>query len=166
MEPTLRAVAGWLAATDLSRTFSAWAPWAWPLAEIVHFVGMTLLVGSIGVFDLRLLGLLRQVPLSALRDFTRVAMVAFAMNLVSGTYFFIAQVWQYLDNPAWWAKVAFLVVAAVNIVLFETVLTRRISTLPPGEAMPTSFRLAGALSLIAWGGVLYSGRMIAFVRPN
>jgi hypothetical protein len=62
--------------------------------------------------------------------------------------------------------VAFLVVAAVNIVLFETVLGRRAATLPPGVPMPASFRMAGAVSLIAWAGVLYSGRMIAFVRPN
>jgi hypothetical protein len=102
------------------------------------------------VFDLKLLGFLRQVPVGALRDFIRVAKVAFAMNLVSGLYFFVAQVWQYVDNPAWWAKVAFLVMAAINIAVFE----RR----------PT--RMAGAVSLVAWCGVLFSGRMIAFVRPN
>jgi hypothetical protein len=144
------AFAAWLSATAVSRAFGDAAPWAWPLAEIVHFVGLALLVGSIGVFDLKLLGFLRQVPLSALGDFTRVAKVAFAMNLVSGLYFFIAQVWQYVDNPAWWAKVAFLAMAAANIALFE----RR----------PT--RMAGAVSLVAWCGVLFSGRMIAFVRPN
>ena len=144
------AFAGWLSSTAVSRAFGDAAPWAWPLAEIVHFVGLALLVGSIGVFDLKLLGFLRQVPVGALRDFIRVAKVAFAMNLVSGLYFFVAQVWQYVDNPAWWAKVAFLVMAAINIAVFE----RRPS------------RMAGAVSLVAWCGVLFSGRMIAFVRPN
>ena len=166
MEAVLRDFAGWLGSTAVSQTFGAWAPWAWPLGEIVHFIGMALLVGSIGVFDLRLLGLLKRVPVSALEDFTRVAIVGFVMNLVSGLYFFIAQVWQYVDNPAWWAKVAFLLVAAVNIVLFQTVLRRRVAALPPDGAMPAAFRIIGALSLVAWGGVLYSGRMIAFVRPN
>jgi hypothetical protein len=158
--------AAWLAATPVSQAFGASAPWAWPLAEIVHFVGLALLVGSAGAFDLRLLGLFRQVPVSAVRDFTRVAVIGFGMNVASGLYFVIAQVWQYVDNPAWWAKVGFLAVAGLNIALFETVLSGRIAALQPGADTPRSLKIAGALSLVAWCGVLCSGRMIAFVRPN
>src|SRR5918994_7728166 len=36
--------------------------WGWPLAESVHFMGLCLLVGSIFLFDLRLLGIARRIP--------------------------------------------------------------------------------------------------------
>ena len=35
------------------------SPWGWPIAESVHFIGLSLLLGTVGVFDLRLLGLAR-----------------------------------------------------------------------------------------------------------
>jgi hypothetical protein len=39
--------------------------WAWPVVESLHFLGLCLLVGAIGTFDLRLLGLARRVPIAA-----------------------------------------------------------------------------------------------------
>ena len=81
-------------------------------------------------------------------------------------YFLVAQPWQYADNPAWWAKVAFLLIAGVNAAIFERVLTPRLRALGPGEDTPASFKIAGAASLVCWFGVLYCGRMLAFVVPN
>ena len=40
--------------------------WAWPIAESLHFIGLCLLVGCIGSFDLRLLGVARRVPIAAM----------------------------------------------------------------------------------------------------
>ena len=40
--------------------------WAWPIAESLHFIGLSLLVGTIGLFDLRLLGLARGIPIAAM----------------------------------------------------------------------------------------------------
>ena len=64
MAPTLDAFAVWLRATPISEAIRV-LPWLWPLCEILHFVGLCLLVGVVGFFDLRLLGLFRQVPISA-----------------------------------------------------------------------------------------------------
>ena len=60
------------------------------------------------------------------------SMAGFVMNLVTGLYFLVAQPWQYADNPAWWAKVAFLLIAGVNAAIFERVLTPRLRALGPG----------------------------------
>ena len=30
--------------------------WLWPLCEIFHFIGLILLIGAVGTFDLRLIG--------------------------------------------------------------------------------------------------------------
>ena len=31
--------------------------WAWPIFESIHFLGLCMLIGCIGTFDLRLLGI-------------------------------------------------------------------------------------------------------------
>ena len=40
--------------------------WGWPLAEVLHFVGLALLAGSVGMFDLRMMGFLSGLALPAL----------------------------------------------------------------------------------------------------
>ena len=51
----------WLQATTLSRAIVS-ATWLWPVAEILHFVGLALVLGLAGFFDARLLGWFRHVP--------------------------------------------------------------------------------------------------------
>ena len=36
--------------------------WEWPIAESLHFIGLSMLIGTVGVFDLRLMGLGKQIP--------------------------------------------------------------------------------------------------------
>ena len=164
--PLMESFVKWLTSTHLSKFFAAQAPWAWPLGETLHFVGLSILMGSIGVFDLRLLGLMRRIPISAVREFIPWAVAGFALNLFTGIYFFIVQPRYYIANPAWWPKVFFLLVAGLNVLLFERMLSPRIRTLRLDEDTPTSFKIAGAVSLISWLGVLYFGRMLAFVGIN
>ena len=40
--------------------------WAWPVCESLHFIGLCLLFGTVGMFDLRLLGVAKRVPIAAL----------------------------------------------------------------------------------------------------
>ena len=62
MESFLRTLMQWPVVEDFFRSFA----WAWPLTEIVHFVGLTLLVGIVGMFDLRLLGVAKSLPVAPL----------------------------------------------------------------------------------------------------
>jgi hypothetical protein len=64
MHEMLDPFATWLRATQVSE-FIRDVPWLWPACEIAHFVGLSLLVGVVGFFDLRLLGAFRRVPLHA-----------------------------------------------------------------------------------------------------
>ena len=40
--------------------------WGWPTVESLHFLGLSLLIGCIGLWDLRLLGVARGIPMDAL----------------------------------------------------------------------------------------------------
>lgn len=157
------AFAVWLEATPLSLAFRSQALWLWPLCETLHFVGLALLVGVAGFVDLRLLGLMKGVPLSAVKDFIPWAIVGFAFNLATGVVFFISLPYQYTVSVVWWVKVLFLLIAGLNAIFFQTNLGSKVPTLGPGEDTPTSFKIVGAVSLIAWFGVLYCGRMLPYL---
>ena len=82
--------------------------WGWPATESVHFIGLTLLFGSIAVWDLRLLGLGRGVPISAFHRLVPFAVAGFAINVVTGSMFVMAEANQYVYNRAFQFKLLFL----------------------------------------------------------
>ena len=140
-------------------------PWSWPAAESAHFIGLTLLLGSIGAWDLRLIGLLKDVPIAAFHRLVPFAVLGLAINAVSGTLFLMTSPDQYVYNPAFHLKVLCLLLAGLNVAFFYVALFRRVSTLGPGAPPPAFARLSGALSLVLWITVIVCGRMITFFRP-
>ena len=153
----------WLGASSASVWIRDQSPWLWPLCETLHFIGLALVVGVAGVFDLRLLGALKPIPIAALKRCLPWAMSGFGLNLLTGVVFFTANPYQYFINPAWWAKLAFLALAVMNAVTFETVLSRHVLALGPDETTPLSSKVVGGFSLVSWFAVLFFGRMLAFV---
>ena len=113
----------WIVSTLKATTLSQWMiqlSWLWPLCETLHFIGLTLLVGIVGLLDLRLLGFLRRLPLAAVQRLIPWAIAGFVINLITGVLFFVGAPDQYITNVAWWFKVLFLAVAGANMLFFET----------------------------------------------
>ena len=160
---TVMAVVPWLRSTWLSQQMTG-LPWMWPVCESLHFVGLALVIGIAGMFDLRMMGvIMRRVPVATVMQLRGWAGVGVTINLVTGLLFFIGAPAQYIGNSAFWWKVLFLFVAFVNILWFETTQGRKMLTLAPGDPIPFSHRLAGATSLFSWLMVLYWGRMLPFI---
>jgi hypothetical protein len=139
--------------------------WAWPIAESIHFVGLTLLFGSIAAWDLRLLGFARQAPIEAFHRLVPFAVLGFVINATSGAFFLMADPDQYVYNPAFHLKMFCVLLAGVNAVLFYLAMFRRVKGLGPGAPEPALARLSGAVSLVLWITVIVCGRMITFYRP-
>jgi len=139
--------------------------WAWPVLESLHFMGMSVLIGTIGLFDLRLLGFARGVPYAALHRLIPLGIGAYTVNILTGLCFLSGMPDQYLWNPAFRFKVAFMVVAGLNVVFFYTRVFRRLEQLAPDTPPPFGARLAGAVSLTMWIGVMSAGRLLTFFRP-
>jgi hypothetical protein len=161
----LHNLAIWLADTRAS-AFIANSSWVWPAAEIVHFIGLSLLLGIAGLFDLRLIGFFRGLPVGRLHDLMPWAIAGFALNLATGLLFVVGMPAQYVDNPAFHFKVAFIGMAGLNAVVFERFLSRRVLDTGPGESAPVAARVIGAASLASWLLVLYCGRVLAFIGPG
>ena len=138
---------------------------AWPILESLHFMGMSVLIGTIGLFDLRLLGFARGIPYAALHRLIPLGISAYTLNILTGLCFLAGTPDQYLWNPAFRFKVVFMAVAGLNVVFFYTRVFRRLQELPPDSPPPFGARVAGAVSLTMWIGVMSAGRLLTFFRP-
>jgi len=139
---------------------------AWPTVESIHFIGLTLLLGSIAAWDLRLLGLMKEVPVAAFHRLIPFAVLGFAINATSGSFFLMTDPDQYVYNSAFHLKMLCVALAGVNVVLFYVTMFRRVKALGPGAQPPFLARVNGAVSLALWVTVIICGRMITFYRPN
>ena len=162
MHETLDALVTWLRATQVSE-FIRDKPWLWPACEIAHFVGLSLLVGVIGFFDLRLLGAFRRVPLHAAWALVPWGKLGFAIAAVTGVTFFVGAPDQYVNNVAFYAKLVFLLIAGVNAAAFEVVYGTRVRTSASIDATPVAYRAIAIVSIVSWFLVIYWGCMLPFV---
>ncbi|MGE0446322.1 MAG: hypothetical protein AB7P99_13920 [Vicinamibacterales bacterium] len=160
----LQAFAAWLDATWLHDVVVN-GPWMWPALETIHFLALGVMVGTIGVLDLRLIGLARRLPVAPLQQLVPWGVAAFAVNVVTGVMFVAGAPYQYFYNLAFQMKLLFIAAAGLNILIFYTRSARESFAVGAGEAVPLGGRIAGAVSLAAWIGVMYWGRMITFFRP-
>jgi hypothetical protein len=160
----LETFSNWLATTSLSWAARGGVPWLWPLCETLHFMGMAMLVGIIGVLDLRMVGVAKALPIGPIAGFLPWGVAGFLINLCTGFVFFSGDPLQYSANPAFQLKVLFILLAGVNVLVFyATGLRRRVETVRAGQDAPLAARLLGATSLFLWVGVMYWGRMLPFI---
>ena len=140
--------------------------WGWPFAESVHFIGLCLLLSAVVVFDLRLLGMAKRIPIAALHRLIPFGLIGFAMNITTGSMFLLTEPDQYIYNPSFHFKLLFLATAGLNAMTFYIVPWRRVSALEPSVGTPRSARIIAAVSLSMWIGVIVAGRLLTFYRPG
>lgn len=143
----------------------AYSAWGWPIAEIVHFTGLVLLIGTVGVVDLRMLGFLRGLSLPALHKLVPIGVVGFVMNVASGTVFVSSSPDQYLYNPAFQIKMSLIALAGINMALFYATTAGKLRQLGPDDMPPLAARIFAGVSLSSWLLVIAAGRVITAFRP-
>ncbi len=90
---------------------------------------------------------------------------AYALNVCYGLVFLSGMPDQYLWNPAFRFKVAFMFVAGLNVLFFYSRVFTRLQQAPADSPPPFGARVAGAVSLTMWIGVMSAGRLLTFFRP-
>jgi uncharacterized membrane protein len=135
-------------------------PWTWIAAETLHFVGLSMLVGVILLIDLRMLGVMPMVSFAALDRLLPWAMLGFALNTFTGMLFFAAAYGQYVNNPAFFWKLVFVLLAGANTLYFTFDKTW---ALEPGREAPAFSKVAAAGAMFFWVGVMYWGSMLPFI---
>jgi hypothetical protein len=138
-------------------------PWTWPVLEMLHFIGLCMLLGGLLVIDLRLLGFNRVMPTVASHDLLPIVYAGLIVNTTTGILFFIGDPHRYAVNIGFQLKMLLYVIAGLNALWFQFKLAPRVDAVPDGRDLPSDAKVAGALSLALWFGVLILGRLIPYV---
>lgn len=130
-------------------------PWAYPALEVTHIVGIAVLFGGLLVFELRALGLGRELPAAALARLTLLpALLGFGLCAATGLVMFSTQPQELLANPAFRFKLLLICLAGGNAAFFHA---------RSGVAAEDGFaKLQCLLSLGFWIAVIICGRWIAY----
>lgn len=158
------ALIDWIYDTRLSWFITTYG-WLWPINESLHFCGLTVLAGTVGLFDLRVLGLAKGVAPSTLHATLPWGIGGFVVSVVTGVQFIFGASEQYFYNDAFKLKVVFLVLMGANAALFYWREFAGIRNLGPYDDAPRSTQLVAAASLVFLVGVMLCGRMLTFFRP-
>ena len=139
--------------------------YGWHACEALHFLGLTLLVGTIGMFDLRVLGIGKRIPIAPLHRLAPWGVAGFVLNTLTGFMFLMTYPNQYVYQWVFIFKMLFIGIAAVNALIFNLVIMRKVEALGPGDDAPIVAKLMCATSLSLWIGVIFAGRFLAFFKP-
>jgi hypothetical protein len=160
--PSGPAWAVWLETSMVAVAMRQWL-WLYPVVEIAHIVGFVVLVGAAFMFDARLLGLSRALPVSAMAThLLRWARLALLVVAPSGLLMFVAHATEMSANPAFRLKLLLIAAAFLNAGLFHRWPFRAVGDWDTELSAPWPARLAAMLSLVLWVGVIACGRLLAY----
>jgi len=160
VEGALLALASWLEAVGIEEWARATA-WVYPWANVLHVIGVVMLVGGIGVVDLRVAGLWRRLPLVALsRALTPVAAAGLALQFASGIVLFAADGGALAGSSTFQAKLILLALALANAFAFRRYWRRHAGG--DDYAPPALARVSAVVSLTLWLAIATLGRLIAY----
>jgi uncharacterized membrane protein len=139
-------------------TFSKW--W-WTFMMAAHFLGLILIVGTVGLLDVRIMGFLKQLPVAPLHRLLPWGLAGLGVNIATGLMAFAGRPENYIFSLALWLKILALMLLGVNAVLFYlTDIFGQVERLKPGEDAPFSAKLVAASGLLLWFAVIAMGRYI------
>lgn len=152
--------------TALHHFVYAHEPWIWPTCEIIHYLGLSLLLGTVGLFDLRVLGMAKAIPPRAIHRLVPFGVAGYVLNVLTGIMFFSGHPDQYFYNNAGRLKALLMAIAGINILAFYgTSAFAEMKTLAPGADASPRVKLIAGTSLAMWLGVLICGRFLTWFRP-
>ena len=149
----------WLESTSMA-VWLAESPsvWAFPTILTLHTAGLAVLVGVCWVLDLRLLGIIRHVPLAAFRWVFPVIAVSLTVNIVTGVLLFVK------NATTWGTAVPFFVKMFLVAASVATLVPIRAHVLGgDGVSGAGSVRLWAVASILFWSAAITAGRLLAYL---
>lgn len=145
-----------------SSPFGVWAGGdAYPIANLVHILGLVMLVGGIGVLDLRLVGLFRRIPTAALAAaLTPVALVGLVLMIPSGATMFASDASALVNSWTFRTKLLLIALALANALAFRFLWQKQLEQWDMNP--PIGGRIMAAASILLWLSVAGLGRWIAY----
>src|SRR5512138_1990964 len=160
----LQSISDLLASTNLVSFVNGYS-WVWPVGEMLHFMGMAALIGTVGVVDARILGFAKGIPIAQLEKLIPIGVVGFVVNALTGFVFIagnpVGGPMEYLSNLSLQLKLLLILIAGINLFAFYFFgIARQTDAVAPNGDAPRSAKVIAVTSLVAWFGVIFFGRLI------
>jgi hypothetical protein len=135
----------------------------YPVLEIVHITGIAVLVGTAFIFDFRLLGLSRGIPVKALARYVLPwSWRGLLLIIPSGVLLFLTNAEALGHDPTFWLKMSLLCLAGLNVLLFHTFTFKTASAWDKNQNPPAGAKVAAAVSIVLWISIISCGRLLAY----
>jgi hypothetical protein len=150
----------WFEATPLG-IFGRRSAYFFPAVEVVHLLGLAVLLGTVLALNLKLLGaIMPRPPIAAIaRATTPLLFIGAGLAVISGLLLFLSEAVKCYYNAAFWYKMGLLSVGLV----FQLAAQPKLVALATSRESTWLLKCTASISLLLWFGVVVAGRAIAFV---
>ncbi|SEE49148.1 DUF6644 family protein [Pseudomonas migulae] len=137
--------------------------WLYPMVEVVHIIGFAVLVGSVVMFDLRVLGLSKNIAVTDLaRHLLTWSVAALLLIVPAGLMMFSAHPHDFASNSVFILKLCLIATAGLNATLFHVGVYRSVNRWNTAVAAPGIAKCQALLSIALWLAVVVCGRLLAY----
>ena len=137
--------------------------WLYPFLEIVHIIGIVLLVGAVVMFDFRLIGLSKNLPLMLLgKHLLPWSLRALFLIIPSGVLLFITNAETLGRDPTFWIKLTLILLAGLNAAFFHRFLLKSSRILNENFTPSPVVKVVALLSITLWLAIIACGRLLAY----
>jgi hypothetical protein len=138
--------------------------YVYPVIMSIHLTCIALFGGMIAITDLRLLGW--ALPGRSIADVVnglrRWKRLGFAIMVSMGLLLAGSKAETYYPNPYFWLKLSLLGLALIHGIIFRQLVYNHPEQMDASPTPPGRAKVAGAVSLVLWIGILCAGRMIGY----
>jgi hypothetical protein len=153
----------WLEASSVSTWINqSDSIFAYPFILLVHTIGLTLLVSINVAIDLRILGFAPQVPVLEMQKLFPVMWIGLVLSAISGALLLTAKATTMAVNPAFYVKMASIVIAVYVVVALRARVFRSPASAVGNTGQGTGKALAVA-SIALWMTAITAGRVMAYI---
>lgn len=143
-------------------TWVAESLYGYPIVLGLHAIGLAIVVGLLIFVDLRLLNMLGDIRLSALLGPMKLAWYGFVVNALSGFALFSSQATYIIYSTPFLIKIGLVFLGAIIAFHIQRQITKNVDSWEAGS-LPSSIKVAAAVSLLCWMGAIIAGRLIAYL---
>jgi hypothetical protein len=134
--------------------------WSFPAMETFHFLGMSMVFGTVLFVTLRILGFVKSIPFSGVHRLLPIGLAGLFINSFSGMLLFISDSGRYVAMPGFPPKIIAVVIGAIAVIYFS--LSDRLWAVKAGDDAPAFAKLVALVVLVSWTAVVILGRWLPY----
>jgi uncharacterized membrane protein len=131
-------------------------PW-----QTVHFFGYTAVFATVLVVSLRIFGVWKSMPFSAVHRIIPLGVFGVIANIFTGMLMLMADTSRYVNEAAFWPKMFFLPIGAIAVLYFS--LSDRLWATGANQEAPMDAKWVAAVVLFSWTVVIMGGRLLPYL---